>query len=170
MVTLTQCVVIPGGEGEAFLAFIMMRGTFADMVHAFRQKWRYALIILGIVLVAIVLAARVRLRHSSQTKADLQSNSLVSRRRLEGEVVALSWTGFEPRVISRSAGPFVLLVNNYSHLPVATLLVERDGNRVRTILLPKEKRNWSDTIDLPPGNYNLREAAHSNWSCQISLR
>lgn len=119
---------------------------------------------------AIALAARVRLRHSSWTKADLQSNSSAGRQRVEGEVVALGWTGFEPKLISRPAGPFVLLVNNYSHLAVAILLFERDGKPVRTVLLPGEKRTWSDTIDLPPGNYELREAAHSNWSCQITLR
>lgn len=140
------------------------------MLRALRKKQRYALIILGILLVAIALAARVRLRHSSWTKADLQSNSSAGRQRVEGEVVALGWTGFEPKLISRPAGPFVLLVNNYSHLAVAILLFERDGKPVRTVLLPGEKRTWSDTIDLPPGNYELREAAHSNWSCQITLR
>lgn len=141
-----------------------------NILQALRQKRGYGLIILGMVLLALALAARIRLSKSHGKKADLQRNSSASRQRLEGEVVALGWTGFEPRAISRSAGPFVLLVNNYSHLPLATLLVERDGKPVRTILLPKEKRTWSDTIDLPPGNYELREAAHSNWSCQITLR
>jgi hypothetical protein len=91
--------------------------------------------------------------------------------RIEGEVISLRATGFEPEHITRSEGPFLLFINNDSRLSVATLLIERkNGVPVRKISLPEDKRTWSDIVDLPAGNYRLREATHSHWFCQITLR
>jgi len=143
---------------------------FANLLHAFTRKPVYGFIILGLVLLTIGLGARARIRNPPRANDEVRSKPKPGGQRIEGEVIALSWTGFEPQEISRSAGPFLLLVNNYSHLPVATLLVERKGKPVRRIVLPAEKRSWSDIVDLPPGNYTLRETNHSHWTCQITVR
>ncbi len=92
-----------------------------------------------------------------------------TKQRTEGEVIALRPTGFEPVEIVREAGPFVLLVNNFSMLPVANLVLERnDGMVLRTVSLLQGDRYWTDTIDLSPGNYTLRESA-KHWKCKIVL-
>ncbi len=87
------------------------------MMHAFKEKRRYGLIILGIALVVIALAVRIRLRASRWNKTDIRRNSTTGRQRLEGEVIALDWMGFVLRTFRHSAGPFVLLINKYGRFP-----------------------------------------------------
>ena len=136
----------------------------------FQQRHAYLLILLSIALMALVLSVRGRLNKNAWLVVKPERVSKSSKQRVEGEVIALRATGFEPQQLTRSARPFLLLLNNYSLLPVAKLQVERmDGVIIRTISLSDKTRTWSDVIDLPPGNYRLSEATHSHWFCQITL-
>ncbi|MCU1268640.1 MAG: hypothetical protein JWM21_4958 [Acidobacteria bacterium] len=143
---------------------------FAGLFHVDRKRRASGYIILGLFLLALGFLVRARPGWTLRAKALSQSNAEAPKQRIEGEVIVLNWTGFEPREISRSAGPFLLLISNYSHLPVATLVLEREGKAIRSILLAENKRHWSDTVDLPSGTYILREATHSNWYCKINLK
>ncbi len=138
--------------------------------RVFRQGHAYLLILLSIVLITLVLSVRARINQTAWLIVEPERFSKSSKQRVEGEVIALAATGFDPKQITRSKGPFLLLINNYSRLSPATLLIERDnGAPVRKISLPGNKLTWSDVIDLPPGNYRLRETTHSHWFCQITL-
>jgi hypothetical protein len=143
---------------------------FANLFHICRQRHASGYMILGLFLLTLALVGRARVSRTLSAKVVPQSNAEAPRQRIEGEVIALNATGFEPREISRSAGPFLLLISNYSHLPIATLVLEREGKAIRNIFLAEDKRHWSDTLDLPSGNYVLRETTHSDWHCKINLR
>jgi hypothetical protein len=94
-----------------------------------------------------------------------------TRQRIEGEIVSLQLTGCEPKRITHSARPFLLVINNYTGLSVNPVLLNVDsGIPLRTISLVRDKRVWSDFVDLPPGNYTLSEATQPNLACQITIR
>lgn len=100
-----------------------------------------------------------------------QSSRALTRQRIEGEIIAITPNGFIPATIIRPAGAFLLVVDNQSGLPAITLLLLPDvGFPLRNVLVPREKRHWSDIVDLPPGNYTVREATHPRWICQITIR
>jgi hypothetical protein len=93
------------------------------------------------------------------------------KQRVEGEIVALGPNGFEPKQITRPRGPFLLVVENESRLPVVTLLLHGDvGPPIRNVLVARERRTWSDIVDLPPGTYKLREVTRPRWVCNITIR
>ena len=94
-----------------------------------------------------------------------------TRTKLEGELIALRPSGFEPKQINRPAGPFALVVSNESRLSNVTILLKGDvAGLLRNVLVLREKRNWSDVVDLPQGNYQLLEATHPGWVCNITIR
>ncbi len=132
-------------------------------------------------LIGVAVSARAWIRRDKtgspstvdkvSTKSFLVSSPSSQRQRIEGEIVSLSPNGFEPKQITRPAGPFLLVVGNESHLPSVTLLLVGDvGLPLRNVLVAREKRFWSDIVDLPPGNYKLTEAAHPGWVCNITIR
>lgn len=93
------------------------------------------------------------------------------KQRIEGEIIGITPHGFEPTEITRPAGAFLVVVDNHSGVPAITLLLNGDvGLPLRNVLVRREKRNWSDVVDLPRGNYTLREAAHPGWVCHITIR
>ena|ERR1700720_979840 len=103
------------------------------------------------------------------TPASPQGRS--GKQRIEGEIIAITPHGFEPAQITRPAGAFLLVVDNRSGLSAITLLLNGEvGLPLRNVLVGREKRNWSDVVDLPRGNYTLREAAHPGWVCHITIR
>ena len=102
-------------------------------------------------------------------KVENSSASVSGRTRIEGELIVLRPFGFQPREIRRRAGqPFLLAIENQSSLPMSTLIVNSSvGLRLRDALISREKRMWSDVLNLPPGTYTLVEANHSDWTCTI---
>lgn len=95
-------------------------------------------------------------------------NSL--RERVEGEIVAVTPHGFEPREITRPHKHFALVIENRSGLDAIDLALEREnGNRVREVRIVREKKNWSAGLDLEPGRYVLLEASNPSWMCRITV-
>jgi hypothetical protein len=91
--------------------------------------------------------------------------------RVQGEVVRLRRTGFEPREITRAAGRFVLFVDNRSGLDEMDLQLSRlTGERVHDVQVPREKLDWDELFDLTPGTYLLTEANHPGWVCRITVK
>ncbi len=98
----------------------------------------------------------------------LQGNS--AKERLEAETITIRPTGFEPAEITRPKGPFIFtLINRSGREEVALRLDHETGNRERGMRVRKNKPNWRDVVDLPPGRYVLREINNPGWACRITI-
>lgn len=90
--------------------------------------------------------------------------------RIEVEVVVLTPDGFQPASITRAKGQFILVAHHRSGLSQADLRLDRDtGAHVDQASVPREKAQWSNMYDLPPGKYLLTEATHPGWICSITI-
>jgi hypothetical protein len=89
---------------------------------------------------------------------------------VDGTVAVLYRNGFEPREITRSKGHFILVVLNRCGLSELSLRLDREaGTRLREASFSREKREWTDVVNLPPGNYILSEASNPDWTCKITI-
>ena len=89
---------------------------------------------------------------------------------IEAEPITLKPSGFEPSEIRRTASPFVLAINNRSRLAdVSFELFKEDGHKTHDVKGPKGQVHPMKLIDLPPGNYLLKEVNHPEWVCRIVL-
>jgi hypothetical protein len=90
--------------------------------------------------------------------------------RIEVEVVVLTPDGFQPATITRARGQFILVAHHRSGLSQADLRLDRDtGAHVDQASVPRERAQWSNMYDLPPGRYLLTEATHPGWVCAITI-
>lgn len=90
--------------------------------------------------------------------------------RVETEVLTIRPTGFEPSELTRPQGRFLLAVNNRSGLAEVNLRLDRvAGNRLREVRVPRNKLDWREFVELPPGRYLLTEAGQPNWVCSITI-
>jgi hypothetical protein len=88
----------------------------------------------------------------------------------QAEPLTLKPGGFEPDEITRAATPFVLMVNNRSGTAdVSFELFREDGHKMNDIKGPKGGVRPMKLLDLPPGNYLLKEVGHPEWTCRIVL-
>lgn len=96
--------------------------------------------------------------------------SAADRVKVETEIITLLPEGFEPSSITRPQGTFILLLDNRSGLTAVQINLDGDGGgRLRQKSIPREDPDWSDVLDLPPGDYLLTEADHPEWSCKINI-
>ena len=90
--------------------------------------------------------------------------------RIPVEVVAIRRTGIEPTEIVRPKGRFMLAVYDRSGLAEVVLRLDGiTGQRVHEVRVPKERLDWKNIEDLPPGSYTLTEASHPGWACRITI-
>jgi hypothetical protein len=131
--------------------------------------------VLLIVALACVAGATARGFWSSAAKTPGLSKDLphmsAGKQRIEGELIVLTSTGFQPRQLRRPVGrPFLLAVENRSSLPVISIVLNSSsGLLLRNVSLLREKLIWSDIIELPPGTYSLSEGSHPDWVCNITI-
>jgi hypothetical protein len=91
-------------------------------------------------------------------------------RDIEAEVITIHYYGFMPREITRPQGSFILMVDDLSGLPGTRLQLDREtGSPVRQMEIRREEPDWTDELDLEPGQYVLREADHPGWACRIII-
>ncbi len=108
------------------------------------------------------------IKTDAQPTPRTQSSSEADR--LEAVVISLRARGFEPAEITRPRGRFILVVSNKSWLEEVELRLEReDGSRVREVRRRRNKPNWREVVDLPPGQYVLKEANNPGWACRITI-
>lgn len=89
---------------------------------------------------------------------------------ISGELINVGPFGFEPSRIVHRAEAFFILVNNRSGLDLLNLeLSQVGGNKLKQVTLAKEEPNWTDLLDLPPGEYVLGETEHPDWACRITI-
>jgi hypothetical protein len=90
---------------------------------------------------------------------------------LEVELITVESYGFEPSIIIRPKGPFMLLVDDRSGKASSSLQLQRvNGERVRDVSTNKTKSEWNGLIDLPPGDYVLTIAGSPESQCQIKIQ
>lgn len=136
--------------------------------------------ILALVLLAgctLVFAARAYNRSTpmvpAQPETFAQPTPVAAQSKpipLGSELVTIQPFGFEPKEITRPAGPFLLIVDNRSGLRDVTLLLDRTGgNRLVAEPVLWHKLDWRETLDLAPGTYRLSEVANPSWLCEITI-
>lgn len=91
--------------------------------------------------------------------------------RVDGEVLTIHPYGFDQSEITRPAGRFFLIVDDRSGLESTSLAIraEASTNALREVSLSRERTDWDELLDLPPGRYVLAEANHSGWVCNLTI-
>lgn len=139
------------------------------------------LIVAFILLISLTVSAWVWL--SPETKAEpiitsptraanitASPQDNAARERIEAEIITIRPTGFEPGEIKRPKGRFLLSVDNRSGLEEVSLRLDQErGNRQREARVQRDKLDWRELVDLPPGRYTLTEANHPDWACFIII-
>jgi hypothetical protein len=94
----------------------------------------------------------------------------------KSEVVLLVLTpnGFDETAITRPKGKFLLVVESRLGLKEPSLALSRIvGNNSKEKLkdggIKKGQRNWSEELDLNPGEYELTEVNNPDWSCKLTI-
>jgi hypothetical protein len=134
--------------------------------------WKAPLAFSVITLVCVAAEIPRATNNSARNSTNVlktKDTAVLKKMRIEGELIVLRPTGFEPRQIRRPAGtPFLLAVDNQSLLPVVSLTLSSSvGLPVLNDSLPRERRIWSDIVNLPRGSYMLREISNPDWTCNI---
>lgn len=90
--------------------------------------------------------------------------------KLEVEVITIRSGGFEPDEIVRPHGRFMLAIKNQTGESELSLYLDRlAGNRFHEVRMPKGRIRWNPRLNLPQGDYVLREQNHPEWVCRIRL-
>lgn len=85
-------------------------------------------------------------------------------------LITITPGGFDVGQITSPAVPFFLLVENRSGLDEVSLRLDRvAGPRLRQVTVAREQLDWSDLMDLSPGEYVLSEGNHPSWTCHITI-
>jgi hypothetical protein len=84
--------------------------------------------------------------------------------------VTIRPTGFDPAALTLRGGRFILAVDNRSGLEeVALAVTSESGPRVHEARVHRNRLDWRQQINLPPGHYTLTEADHPEWVCRITV-
>lgn len=109
-------------------------------------------------------------------EAQSQSPTAAQTEPLEVELITVGPNGFEPALIKRPAGPFILVIQNRSGTDLGPLLLETEesgrptpANRIASARIDRERLDYSEMLELPSGNYRLRQSENTAWSFRISL-
>lgn len=89
--------------------------------------------------------------------------------------VVLRWEGFEPPSITMPPGKNFIVVFNRTGLDEVDLKIQRTGGPGRSgeVLAQRPSRrtewNWNELVNLPVGEYEIREANHPQWVFRLSV-
>ena len=141
----------------------------------FGRKTIVPVLITGIVVSAFLITAS---SHAGVWSASTEKAKPASPpaqgtkdRRLEVEVVNITPDGFEPQLVERQAGPFILAVNNRSGIDSLNVQIETEQHvRFREKFLPLETPYWREVINPPPGKYVITEASHPEWTLTFIIQ
>lgn len=96
--------------------------------------------------------------------------SAAARPGVEAELITVGPSGFEPSRLTRPKGRVYLVVDNMTDLPAIDLRLAREaGNSLHEVRVPRGQSDWAELLDLTPGTYVLREAAHPDWACRLDV-
>lgn len=147
-----------------------------------RARLKYvivSLLLVGSTVCGAIVSARVGDRDSDSKQPVLSEeighktdSGTEERKRVPmgWELITVQPGGFEPKEITRPAGPFLLLVDNRSGIPDLALQLDHEaGNRLRAVRVARHKLDWQEKFDLAPGTYTLTEASNPGWACRITI-
>lgn len=100
------------------------------------------------------------------TVADHQQNRT---RLLETEIVTVTRRGFEPTAITRSPGEFILMIENPNRQELNFSLSRKNGPNLHEIRASRDAPDWNELQNLQPGEYELTERSHPEWTCLITI-
>jgi hypothetical protein len=89
--------------------------------------------------------------------------------RLEVEVITLLPTGFQPTVIRRPPGRFILIVNNQSGINEVEVRFHAETGTLAEGHLPKGKKQWRTVVAPAPGRYILTALGPPERTAHITI-
>lgn len=136
------------------------------------RKRVFTLLFLSVIIITAAGAARALLNGerpaaaaATRTRPDRGGAARVG---VEAELITAGPDGFQPSEITRPKGRFYLVVDNLSESPALDLRLSREaGNSLHEVRVPRGQADWTELLDLAPGTYVLREAAHPDWECRL---
>jgi hypothetical protein len=105
----------------------------------------------------------------SETAA--QPQEAPSPAQYEVEVVTIYSHRFIPAELTLPHKKFLLVVNNRAQLETMNLSLFRvNGNqKLKEVAVSRKEHDFNDVIDLPPGDYLLKEASMPSAECKITI-
>ena len=99
------------------------------------------------------------------------TNAVLEKRHalIESETVTATRRGFQPAVITRPQGKFILMIDNRSGEDLSFHLSRETGERLHEIRSSREQLDWNEVLDFQPGTYVLATLDHPEWTCMISI-
>jgi len=96
--------------------------------------------------------------------------SISDEQDLEVEVITATENGFDPSIITRPRGPFILALHNMSGEKELVFRIYRaQGEQLQQVRLAPGRRANHQRLDLPPGDYVVAEANHPEWTCALTI-
>jgi hypothetical protein len=94
----------------------------------------------------------------------------VDNQNLEVEVITLTESGFDPPVITRQRGLFILALHNRSgERELVFRISGPHSEQVSEVRVRSGRRSQYQRLDLPTGSYNIAEVNHPAWSCTLTI-
>jgi hypothetical protein len=89
-------------------------------------------------------------------------------------LIVLTPQGFDETVITRPKGKFLLVVESRLGLKEPSFALSRivgnnSKDKLKDGVIKKGRRNWSEELDLNPGEYELTEVNNPDWSCKLTI-
>lgn len=100
------------------------------------------------------------------------SQGPLKRSETEVEIVSLKEWGFEPPVITRPPGKFLLVLNNQSQLTgsLTISIVEEKGRKLKDVKADHQGNHRSTHLfDLSPGRYEIKVLEQPKWVCELKV-
>lgn len=146
----------------------------------FSLHWlsKRSLLTVGLILVVTLTTLAFGLRTLKRTPAAVIPSTPLTipiaeaqpKEKAEAELITLRLTGFEPRVINRTKGKFLLAVDNRSSIQEVTFTLNREkAEKLHEVKFQKGGISWRQMVNLSPGKYVLTEASHPEWICYLNI-
>lgn len=126
--------------------------------------------VIGAILTSSVYAVyRAKSVQFSHEPEIAQATTISPAEDLEVELINVLPNGFEPAAIERPAGRFVLLFDNQSRLHPLEFRLERGDVDVIPPVQLRGKTDSTKILNLPAGEYHVREAGHPDWKLTLTI-
>lgn len=152
----------------------------SHLVSTLFSRWKAQYVVCALLCLTVAIAVGARLRLPREVlrpvpQSPAQPLSQVNER-IEAELVTVRPTGFDPGEIIRGPGPFFLVIENRSGTDLGPLRLEAEAaglplpaSRIAEARIDKEKHNYGERLQLPPGRYRLRQQGGTAWSFMITI-
>jgi hypothetical protein len=139
--------------------------------------------IILLTLLGVMVAARAvlplgkpttaRVNPSGDTATSPQQSEVRPDKPFDLEViqVALYPQGFDPQEVTVPHKKFLLIVQNRSGIPNPVLRFNGGFEKLSKgkPKSPPRQRHFGGLVNLPPGRYQITEANHPNWVCELTI-